>query len=71
MWLGLFGLSAFIIFGSFLFFLMKDHQLQVKYQPKFIIISKFGLLLLMVIALGAAVFLYIDWQEQLRYFLTN
>lgn len=72
MWLGLFGIVALISLISFLMFLIKDSRLRVeKGLKQIVLLPNFGLLFLMLISIGAAIFLYLDWQEQINYFLNR
>ena len=72
MWLGVFGTIAVIGLISFLLFFIKDSRLRMEYQKKStVLLVDCGLLFIMLVAIAAAIFLYLDWQAQLNYFLAN
>ncbi|MBX8935315.1 hypothetical protein P7D85_02920 [Enterococcus hulanensis] len=72
MWLGVFGAIAVIGLISFLLFFIKDSRLRMEYQKKStVLLVDCGLLFIMLVAIAAAIFLYLDWQAQLNYFLAN
>ncbi|MBO0459895.1 hypothetical protein JZO77_24510 [Enterococcus hulanensis] len=72
MWLGVFGAIAVIGLISFLLFFIKDSRLRMEYQKKStVLLIDCGLLFIMLVAIAAAIFLYLDWQAQLNYFLAN
>lgn len=71
-WLGVFGLIALIGLISFLFFFIKDSRIRIEYDRKAtVLLVNCGLLFIMLLAITAAIFLYLDWQTQLNYFLGN
>lgn len=72
MWLGVFGAIAVIGLISFLLFFIKDSRLRMEYQKKStVLLVDCGLLFIMLVAIAAAIFLCLDWQAQLNYFLAN
>lgn len=72
MWLGVFGFLAIAGLISFLLFFIKDSRLRMEYGKKStVLLVDCGLLFIMLLAIGAAIFLYLDWQAQLNYFLGN
>lgn len=72
MWLGVFGAIAVIGLISFLLFFIKDSRLRMEYGKKStVLLVDCGLLFIMLVAIAAAIFLYLDWQAQLNYFLAN
>ena len=71
MWLGVFAFLAIAGLVSFLIFFIKDSRLRIEYQKKStVLLVDCGLLFVMLLAVAAAIFLYLDWQEQLNYFLS-
>ena len=71
MWLGIFGFLAIAGLVSFLIFFIKDSRLRMEYEKKsMVLLVDCGLLFVMLLAVGAAIFLYLDWQAQLNYFLS-
>ncbi len=71
MWLGVFGFLAIAGLVSFLIFFIKDSRLRMEYEKKStVLLVDCGLLFVMLLAVGAAIFLYLDWQAQLNYFLS-
>lgn len=71
-WLGFFGGISILSLVSFLHFFIKDSRLRVKYNKKaMVLLVDCCLLFLALSALGAAIFLYMDWQSQLTYFMQN
>lgn len=71
MWLGVFAFLAIAGLVSFLIFFIKDSRLRIEYQKKSTVLSvDCGLLFVMLLAVAAAIFLYLDWQDQLNYFLS-
>ncbi|EOH94188.1 hypothetical protein [Enterococcus pallens] len=71
MWLGVFGFLAIAGLVSFLIFFVKDSRLRMEYEKKStVLLVDCGLLFVMLLAVGAAIFLYLDWQAQLNYFLS-
>ncbi|MBO1307126.1 hypothetical protein JZO70_13195 [Enterococcus sp. 669A] len=70
MWLGVFGFLAIAGLVSFLLFFIKDSRLRLQYEKKStVLLVDCGLLFVMLLAIAAAIFLYLDWQAQLNYFL--
>ncbi|MGG5329577.1 hypothetical protein [Enterococcus sp. AZ163] len=71
MWLGVFGFLAIAGLVSFLIFFIKDSRLRMEYEKKStVLLADCGLLFVMLLAIAAAIFLYLDWQAQLNYFLS-
>ena len=71
MWLGIFGFLAIAGLVSFLILFIKDSRLRMEYEKKStVLLVDCGLLFVMLLAIAAAIFLYLDWQAQLNYFLT-
>lgn len=71
-WLGIFGVIALVGLISFLIFFIKDSRLRIEYDKKsMVLLVDCGLLFVMLLAITAAIFLYLDWQSQLNYFLGN
>ncbi|MGL9749184.1 hypothetical protein [Enterococcus sp. DIV0170] len=72
LWLGVFCATAVISLVTFLMFFIKDSQLRIKYGKKStILLADCGLLFIMLLAIAGAIFLYLDWQAQLNYFLSK
>lgn len=72
MWLGVFGLLAIVGLVSFLIFFVKDSRLRLEVEKKStVLLVDCGLLFIMLLAIAAAIFLYLNWQAQLNYFLSN
>lgn len=71
MWLGVFGFLAISGLVSFLILFIKDSRLRMEYEKKStVLLVDCGLLFVMLLAIAAAIFLYLDWQAQLNYFST-
>ena len=71
MWLGVFGFLAIAGLVSFLLFFIKDSRLRLEVEKKSsVLLVDCGLLFMMLLAVAAAIFLYLDWQAQLNYFLS-
>lgn len=71
MWLGVFGFLAIAGLVSFLIFFIKDSRLRLEVEKKSsVLLVDCGLLFVMLLAVAAAIFLYLDWQAQLNYFLS-
>ncbi|MBO0451824.1 hypothetical protein [Candidatus Enterococcus murrayae] len=71
-WIGLSGGLGILSLGSFLYFFMKDSRLRLVIGKKSTtLLLDCGLLFISIAALVAAVLLYLDWQEQLAYFLNR
>lgn len=71
MWLGVFGFLAIAGLVSFLLFFIKDSRLRLEVEKKSsVLLVDCGLLFVMLLAVAAAIFLYLDWQAQLNYFLS-
>lgn len=72
MWLGVFGAIAASGLIGFLLFFIKDSRLRVSHKKaSTVLLVDCGLLFIMLLAIGAAIVLYLDWQAQLNYFLGN
>lgn len=72
MWLGVFGFLAIVGLVSFLIFFVKDSRLRLEVEKKStVLLVDCGLLFIMLLAIAAAIFLYLNWQAQLNYFLSN
>lgn len=72
MWLGVFGFLAIVGLVSFLIFFVKDSRLRLEVEKKStVLLVDCGLLFIMLLAIAAAIFLYLNWQAQLNYFLGN
>ena len=72
MWLGVFAAIAVISLISFLILFIKDSRLRVENgQKSTVLLVDFGLFFVTLLAIAAAIFLYLNWQEQLNYFLNN
>lgn len=72
MWLGVFAAIAVISLVSFLMFFVKDSRLRIQQEQKpTVLLVDFGLFFVTLLAITAAIFLYLNWQEQLNYFLNN
>lgn len=70
-WLGVFAFLTIAGLASFLIFFIKDSRLRIEYQKKStVLLVDCGLLFVMILAVAAAIFLYLDWQDQLNYFLS-
>lgn len=68
-WLGIFAGIAVIGLVSFLLFFIKDSNLRVKMELKpTVLLVDCGLLFIALLAVGAAIFLYLNWQTQLNFF---
>lgn len=71
MWLGVFSFLAIAGLVSFLIFFIKDSRLRLEVEKKSsVLLVDCGLLFVMLLAVAAAIFLYLDWQAQLNYFLS-
>ena len=71
-WLGIFGAIALGGLISFLLFFIKDSRLRMEHGKKStVLLVDCGLLVILLVAIAAAIFLYLDWQAQLNYFLEN
>lgn len=69
-WLGIFGGIAVISLIAFLLFFIKDSRLRVEQKAKSIVLLvDCGLLFISILAVVAAIMLYLNWQEQLNYFI--
>lgn len=72
MWLGVFVGIAVISLISFLIIFIKDSRLRIEQGYKSnVLLVDFGLFFVTLLAIAAAIFLYLNWQEQLNYFLNN
>ncbi|MBO0410524.1 hypothetical protein P7E02_04925 [Enterococcus hulanensis] len=72
LWLGVFGGFAVISLVAFLIFFIKDSQLRIKYGKRStVLLVDCGLLFIMLLSIAGAIFLYLDWQTQLNYFLSK
>lgn len=72
MWLGVFVGIAVVSLVSFLILFIKDSRLRVEQGHKStVLLVDFGLFFVTLLAITAAIFLYLNWQEQLNYFLNN
>lgn len=72
MWLGAFVGIVILGLVSFLYFFIKDSGFRVKQELKAnVLLVDCGLLFIALTAIAAAIFLYLDWQSQLNYFLNN
>ncbi|MBO1306121.1 hypothetical protein JZO70_08105 [Enterococcus sp. 669A] len=68
-WLGIFAGIAVIGLVSFLLFFIKDSNLRVTMELKpMVLLVDCGLLFVALLAVGAAIFLYLNWQTQLNFF---
>ena len=71
-WLGVFGFLAIAGLVSFLILFIKDSRLRLEVEQKSsVLLVDCGLLFIALAAIAAAIFLYLDWQSQLTYFLNN
>lgn len=71
-WIGIFGAISLISLGSFLYFFMKDSRLRVIVEKRStVLLVDCGLLFLTIVSAVAGVMLYLNWQEQLNYFLNR
>lgn len=69
-WLGIFGGIAIVSLITFLLFFIKDSRLRVEQQVKStVLLADCGLLIITILAIVAAIILYLNWQEQLNYFI--
>lgn len=69
-WLGVFGGIAIVSLISFLLFFIKDSRLRVeRNMQSMVLLVDCGLLSITILAVVAAVMLYLNWQEQLNYFI--
>ena len=60
------GLASLI---GFLLFFIKDSRLRIDHKKKSsVLLVDCGLLFIMLLSIGAAGFLYADWQAQLSFF---
>ena len=68
-WLGVFIAIAVISLVSFLLFFIKDSRLRMVVNKKStVLLVDCGLLFIAILAIAAAVMLYLNWQAQLNYF---
>lgn len=71
-WLGVFAVIAVVSLISFLILFIKDSRLRVENgQKSTVLLVDFGLFFVTLLAIAAAIFLYLNWQEQINYFLNN
>ena len=71
-WIGIFGVIALVSLGSFLYFFMKDSRLRVSAEKRStVLLVDCGLLFLTIVSALAGILLYMNWQEQLNYFLNR
>ena len=71
-WLGVFGVIAVFGLLTFLMFFIRDSRLRIECGKKpIVLLVDSGLLFIMLLAITPAIFLYLDWQSQLNYFLSN
>ena len=69
-WLMLFCGIAVISLICFLLFFVKDSRLRVEHNLKsMVLLLDCGLLCVALMAVGAAILLYLNWQEQLNQFI--
>lgn len=72
LWLGVFGIIAVLSMIAFLYFFMKDSRLRLKAAKKgTTLLVDCGLLFVALVSIAAAIMLYLNWQEQLNYFLNR
>ncbi|MBV7392274.1 hypothetical protein [Enterococcus alishanensis] len=70
-WIAIFGGLGMVSLISFMFFFIKDSRLRVEQQknPLALLVDG-GLLCVALLAVIAAVLLYLNWQEQLNQFIS-
>lgn len=71
-WLGVFGAIALASLIAFLNFFMKDSRLRLVTKKKgTVLLVDCGLLFVTLVSTAAGILLYLNWQEQLNYFLNR
>lgn len=71
-WIGIFGIIAILSLIAFLYFFMKDSRLRLAAGKKgTTLLVDCGLLFVAIVSVAAAIMLYLNWQEQLNYFLNR
>ncbi|MGX2946396.1 hypothetical protein [Enterococcus alishanensis] len=70
-WIAIFGGLGMVSLISFMFFFIKDSRLRVEQQknPLTLLVDG-GLLCVALLAVIAAVLLYLNWQDQLNQFIS-
>lgn len=72
LWIGVFIGITLLALGLFLYFFMKDSRLRLEAGKKgTVLLVDCGLLFLAIVSAVAGVLLYLNWQEQLNYFLNR
>ena len=72
LWIGLFGIVALVSMSAFAYFFIKDSRLSAKVGRKgTTLLVDCGLLFISLLSIIAGVLLYMNWQEQLNYFLNR
>lgn len=72
LWIGLFGGIAIVSLIAFLYFFMKDSRMGMKNGRKgTVLLVDCGLLFVSLLSVTAGILLYMNWQEQLAFFLNR
>ncbi|WP_368757018.1 hypothetical protein [Enterococcus avium] len=72
LWIGFLGIIGLLSLISFLYFFMKDSRLRVIVEKKStVLLVDCGLLFITLVSIAAAIMLYLNWQEQLNYFMNR
>lgn len=72
LWIGLFGIITILSLIAFLYFFMKDSRLRLATGKKGLtLLVDCGLLFVTIMSVAATIMLYLNWQEQLNYFLNR
>lgn len=72
LWIIVFGAIAVLSVIAFLYFFMQDSKLRIKAEKKgTVLLVDCGLLFISFLSIAAAILLYMNWQDQLNYFLNR
>ncbi|MBO0459658.1 hypothetical protein JZO77_23260 [Enterococcus hulanensis] len=72
LWIGIFGIVAISSMIAFAYFFIKDSRLSATIGRKgTTLLVDCGLLFVSLLSIIAGVLLYMNWQEQLKYFLNR
>ena len=72
LWIGIFITIAVLSVIAFLYFFMKDSKLRLQVEKKgTVLLVDCALLFTSFLSVAAGVLLYMNWQEQLNYFLNR
>lgn len=72
LWIIVFCAIAVLSVIAFLYFFMQDSKLRIKTEKKgTVLLVDCGLLFISFLSIAAAILLYMNWQDQLNYFLNR